>query len=725
ADNFRNETTFALSNGYLGTRGTYEEGYDFPLDKGLEGNYINGFYESVPIRYGEWNYGFPQQSQSLLNLPNLKTTEIYIDNERLDLRTGTTKHYKRTLYLRHGLVRRTLIWESPQGKRIRYESLRFVSFTAQHVMAQRVSITPLNFHGEIQIVSRLDADVENHTAATNPLIDYGPYGRALEPASITAIDDMLLYRGRTSGSSLALACGSFHFVNGRKTGELYHANGLTALVKYTVKDSVTLDKFIAYASSLDMAEEKLADFISCTLKSTAALGFNELLEQQKAYAQSFWEKADIEIMGDDAIQQGLRFNLFHVMQAAGRNGRTGLGAKGLSGEGYEGHYFWDTEIYALPLFSYTCPDIAKALLDFRYNGLGAARERARELGHPAGALYPWRTINGQECSTYVPLGTAQYHINADIAYAFWQYVKITDDMEYLKTRAAEVLCETARVWADVGCFSEARDGLYTICCVTGPDEYTAFVDNNFYTNYMARENLHAATEAVTWLMENDPAAYQKLAEKIALVPDELPIWQFIADHMYLPYSEELGVYLQDDGFLMRKPWDDAQVPAEKRHLLYENYHPLFVWRQRMAKQADTVLALVLHDGHFDQATLARHYDFYQDVTLHHSSLSTCIFGILAARIGRYEDMYRYFGEAARMDLDDHHGNFHTGIHAANMAGTWLSVIYGLAGLRIIKGQLDFSPHLPRPWKGYRFRLRYQGKAMEVKVGKNGYDLKYI
>jgi alpha,alpha-trehalose phosphorylase len=242
---------------------------------------------------------------------------------------------------------------------------------------------------------------------------------------------------------------------------------------------------------------------------------------------------------------------------------------------------------------------------------------------------------------------------------------------------------------------------------------------------MARENLRAAAEAVEWLRENDYPAYLELADKIGLLPDEVIVWQFVADNMYLPYHEKLGVYLQDDGFLMRKPWDDSLIPAEKRHLLYENYHPLFIWRQRMAKQADTILALVLYSELFDRETLERHYDFYQEVTLHHSSLSTCIFGILAAKIGRFEDMYRYFNESARMDLDDHHNNFHTGIHAANMAGTWLSVIYGFAGLRLVEGQLDLSPHLPEAWIGYRFRLRFQGKAMEIKVDKDGYKIDYL
>ncbi|MDR1664536.1 MAG: glycoside hydrolase family 65 protein, partial [Clostridiales bacterium] len=380
--------------------------------------------------------------------------------------------------------------------------------------------------------------------------------------------------------------------------------------------------------------------------------------------------------------------------------------------------FWDTEIYILPVFTHTLPALAKPLLDYRYNTLGEARKRARVLGHPKGALYPWRTINGREASTYVPLGTAQYHINADVAYAFWQYVRVSGDTEYLKEKAAEVLFETARVWADVGCFSGARDGKYCICCVTGPDEYTAFVDNNFYTNLMARENIKAALETAKWLKENAAAAYRDLAEKIGLEPQEIAHWEKIAENMYLPYDEKAAVYLQDDGMPLRKEWDDSKIPPEKKHLLYENYHPLYLWRQRMAKQADSILGMYLHSHLFNGDEIKRNYDFYQKLTLHHSSLSTCIFGILACGVGYRDEAYRYFSESARMDLDDHHHNFYAGIHAANMAGTWQAIVNGFAGLRTSGGELSLTPYLPGQWKSYEFIITYRSSRLKIRVTEN-------
>ncbi|MEG2395354.1 MAG: glycoside hydrolase family 65 protein, partial [Ruthenibacterium sp.] len=344
------------------------------------------------------------------------------------------------------------------------------------------------------------------------------------------------------------------------------------------------------------------------LESAEKSGFVPLAALQSKAMADFWQCADVIIQGNDSLQQGVRFNLFHCMQAAGRDGRTGMGAKGLSGEGYEGHYFWDTELYLLPVFTHTCPALSRGLLDYRYATLPQARARAHELGHPNGALYPWRTINGTEASAYYPLGTAQYHINADIAYAFWQYVTVTGELDYLSDCAAEVLCETARVWADVGSFSDSRDGKYCICCVTGPDEYNALVDNNFYTNLMARENLRTALTALSLLQKSRPAGYLRLIDKIKLKAEETALWQRIVDHMYLPHDDHLGIYLQDDGYLQRKPWDETQIPPEKRHLLFENYHPLFVFRHPMSKQADTILGLYLYDGLFDTAELRRNFE---------------------------------------------------------------------------------------------------------------------
>ena len=732
-NNYRNETTFALSNGYIGTRGTFEEAYPFDVDTGLEGNFVNGFYESNEIRYGEANFGSPLLSQSLLNLPNLKEIHVILDGEEFTMEQGEVKEYARTLHMKDGILERKLTWTASSGKMTEIHIFRLLSFARKNIMAIRYQVRPVNYAGTVEFVSKMQADVENHTRKTNPIVDYGPFGRRLDPDKVKAENDISYYEGTTKGSHLTVACGSVHelWCDGQtvtdvnwmaEAGEMDTVSRVSLSAKEG--ECVTLDKFICYSTSLDMEKEKLEAFVQDELAAAKSEGYEKLKEQQKSYMQDFWKTADVEIKGNEELQQGLHFNLFHIIQSAGRDGKTGMGAKGLSGEGYEGHYFWDTEMYVLPVFVYTDSELAKQLLNYRYDTLDDARDRAKVLGHMKGALYPWRTINGKEASTYFPLGTAQYHINADIAYAFKLYLDITGDDQYLIDRAAEVLVETARVWADVGCFAECKDNKYCICSVTGPDEYNAIVDNNFYTNLMARENIRSAMWALDRMKSLDEDAYNKLVEKLELEDEELEYWERIINNMYFPFDEKLQIYPQDDGFMMRKPWDESKIPEEKRHLLYENYHPLFVYRQKMSKQADAILGMLLHSNFFTEEELKRNYDFYQTVTLHHSSLSTCIFGILASQIGYDEEAYKYFSQSARMDLDDMHDNFYAGIHAANMAGTWQGIVFGFAGVRSNTGELTIHPKLPEQWKSYEFCVEYHGSDMRIKIeqGKVTYKL---
>lgn len=719
-NNYRNETTFALSNGYIGTRGTHEEGYAFDEQHGLEGNFLNGFYEAEDVRYGEWNYGFPTRSQTILNVPNCKTIRLQVDGEPFDLHSGTIGAYRRTLDMQRGLVIREVTWTSPVGgKTVCIRNERYVSLAHKNRMAQRYTVTAVNEPVTITWESVLDADVENHTRTTNPLVDYGPFGRHLLPDQITAENDRLTCKSTAMNSGLSMACGSVHVLSDAPSEVQYAREDARASVAYILPigqgQSVTLDKLTVYTDSLDMQDREMLPFVERELTAFTADGYDAEQAAHVAAMSRFWDTADIRVDGDVPLQQGLRFNLYHIMQASGRDGKTGMGAKGLSGEGYEGHYFWDTEMYVLPVFVYTQPDLARSLLDYRYHTLDQARARARVLGHPIGALYPWRTINGEEASTYFPLGTAQYHINADVAYAFQLYVTVTGDIDYLADRAAEVLCETARVWANVGCYAESRGGKYCICAVTGPDEYNAIVDNNFYTNLMAQQNLYHAVQALETLERERPEAYRRLVSKISLDPSEPQEWRRVADNMYLAYDEERQVYLQDDGFMLRKPWDDSRIPPEKRHLLYENYHPLFIYRQRMSKQADAIMGMMLYSSLFTDEELRRNYEFYQSVTLHHSSLSTCIFGILASRIGYYEDGCTYFAQSARMDLDDYHDNLYAGIHAANMAGTWQSIVFGFAGLRLSGSDAEFRFYLPANWTGYHFRIRLRGAVLGIDV----------
>mgnify|MGYP000404581430 CR=1 FL=1 len=725
--NYRNETTFALSNGYIGTRGTFDEGYPFTVDEGLEGNFINGFYESEHIRYGEWNFGFPETSQSLLNLPNLKKTTIEVNGEMFDLKAGEIVEYSRSLLMNEGIVVRNVVWKSPKGKEVKATFKRLVSLADKNIMAIQIKVTPINFEGTVKFSSYVEAGVENHTRKTNPLVDYGPFGKHLVVEELKSDEDYILYQGETKNSKLSMACGSVVVTDGHMTEcVIGEEDGHTSYEVYAEEGKeVTFEKMIAYTSELDMPKEEILPFIRAKLSEAKVLGYDKYEALQKEKMDEFWSKADIKIEGDEELQQGIRFNLFHIMQSAGRDGRTGMGAKGLSGEGYEGHYFWDTEMYVLPVFVYTDSELAKQLLNYRYDTLDDARDRAKVLGHMKGALYPWRTINGAEASTYYPLGTAQYHINADIAYALSLYLQVSGDVEYLKEKGAEILIETARVWADVGSFAECKDGRYCICDVTGPDEYNVLVDNNFYTNLMARENLRDAVGAVSYLNENAPEVLSRLEEKIDFSIEEIEMWNQIIEKMYFPYDEKRQIYPMDDGFMMRKPWDESKIPPEKRAWLYENYHPLFIMRHRMSKQADAILGMYLHSNLFTEEEIRRNYDFYQEVTLHHSSLSTCIFGIVACDIGYLDEAYKYFSQSARMDLDDYHNNFYAGIHAANMAGTWQAIVNGFAGVRCQDSKLRFKPVIPKEWEEYRFRIKRKGTLLEVTVSKQEARFKII
>lgn len=722
-NNYRNETIFSLGNGYLGSRGTFEENYDFGKGNGMEGNFINGFYESETIRYGEFNFGFPEKSQSMLNVTNAKIIRLFVDGEEFHMYDGTIREYKRNLSLKDGILQRTCIWETKSGKQLRVTIQRMASFSHKNLLSIRYQVESLNFTGAVQIVSQIETEVINHTNENNPLIDYGPYGISLLPEKVQTSDRTIevISRVKNNGFSLYTGCRHLfeteHGVRTVKEDTKGHLPSLT--FEADVKEGCTfsMTKHIIY-----MTHETDAEVCEVAgrkdLEGCGTISFADLKREQRAFLDSFWEKVDVSIEGDDAVQQGLRFNLFHILQSTGRDGITSIGAKGLSGEGYEGHVFWDTEMYMIPLYTHTYPEMARNLLLYRYHTLEAAREHAKELGHKSGALYPWRTINGKEASAYYPLGSAQYHINSDIAYAINQYVQISGDMEFMYQYGLEMLCEISRVFADVGHFSEWKNGQYVINCVTGPDEYNAIVDNNFYTNLGARETLRATMRWLEMIKKEDISRFRVFTERLMLSEKECEYWQKIIENMYLGYDEKLGIYVQDDTFLQKKPWDAETDKEKKQSLLYVNYHPLYVFRHQMCKQADTPLAMLLFNHLFTAEEMKQNYEFYYPRTVHHSSLSQCIYAIIESRLGRHDAAYRNFVTSARMDLDDCHNNVYAGIHGANMAGTWMTLTYGLAGMNTTDGTLHFDPYLPERWKSYSFKIVYHGCALKILIEKN-------
>ena len=443
-------------------------------------------------------------------------------------------------------------------------------------------------------------------------------------------------------------------------------------------------------------------------------GFDDLLTRQREHLDRFWDRADVRVQAKGnpvRLQQAIRWNLYQVAQASWRAEGAGIPAKGLTGHGYEGHYFWDTEVYVLPLLSYTQPRIARNLLRFRHSMLDRARERARELSQ-RGALFPWRTINGEEASANFQAGTAQYHINADIAYAIRRYTHVRGDLGLLGEVGAEILVETARLWADLGFYG--TDGRFHLHGVTGPDEYTTVVNDNTYTNLMARLNLNFAAEAVRRLREERPQDYTALAHKVALGPEEVESWERAAAVMEVPFDQERGIHPQDDTFLDREVWDLDGTPPERFPLLL-HYHPLVIYRRQVIKQADIVLAMFLVGNEFSEEQKRRNFDYYDPLTTGDSSLSACVQSILAAEIGNQRQAIEYFDYALFMDLANVAGNASDGVHVASAAGVWSSLVFGFGGVRDFDGQLSFAANLPQVWDALAFSLRFGDRQIRVQL----------
>jgi alpha,alpha-trehalose phosphorylase len=486
---------------------------------------------------------------------------------------------------------------------------------------------------------------------------------------------------------------------------------------------IQLTKYMAYHTSRTASARELCGRAEWTLDRVTTHGFSQLLASQEQFLSDFWRRSDVRVKDVEdrtkrttvEIQAAIRFNLFHILQASARADDAGVPAKGLTGQAYEGHYFWDTEIYLLPFLTYTSPRIAKNLLAFRYRMLPQARARARQLGH-RGAMFPWRTVNGEEASAYYAAGTAQYHINADIAYALRKYVQATGDERFLWDCGAEMLVETARLWLDLGFYSDAKGGRFCINAVTGPDEYNTVVNNNAFTNLMARENLRYAVQTVQTMREVEPDAFNVLAHKTSLETSEVEEWLRAADKMYVPFDDKLKIIPQDDDFLAKEPWDFLNTPSDHYPLLLF-YHPLNIYRKQVIKQADVVLAMFLLGDAFPPETKKRNFEFYDPLTTGDSSLSSCVEAIIAAQTGDVEKAIRYGMAALLMDLADVGGNVKDGCHIASMGGTWMMLVYGLGGMRDGEGMLSFWPRrAPQDNAILRFPVTYRGRILEVEIG---------
>ncbi|MGC3986788.1 MAG: glycosyl hydrolase family 65 protein [Pseudorhodoferax sp.] len=722
------ETLFCLGNGRIGLRGTHEEGRVWP-GTDQDATYLNGFYDVADIAYAENAYGLARLHQFIVAVPNGKAVAWQIDGEAFDPAIGRIEDYTRSFDLRRGLLTRRFVWVSPRGRRVSVHSTRLVSLERDAVCALRYELQVLDGPAHIAIESVIDARAQDMEASDDPRAGSAHAAKSLIEVSAERRGPQVLLVHRTKRSDMVVASALHSLAWLAGVGALAPQDaGAAACLGHRFEaelrqhDTLRLDKVFGLMGSQHAPAEDLPVLLARAVEQAVEAGFEQLCAEQAAYLARYWQDADIVIEGDDALQQGMRFNQLHLLQSVGRDGRTNIAAKGVTGSGYDGHYFWDTEIYVLPMLLHTQPQIARRLLEFRYHTLDAARARAREMAHAQGALFPWRTISGPECSSYFPAGTAQYHINADIAFAVKRYWDVTGDDAFMLDHGAELVFETARIWMGLGHFQHGRFGdgstrRYCIHTVTGPDEYTALVDNNFYTNAMAQMHLGFAAELVQWLAQQHAGQLLQLQLRIGLDLREAETWQEAARHMYLPYDERLGVHPQDDGFLAKPRWDfDGDGP--KRPLLL-HYHPLVIYRHQICKQADVLLALLLLGEQFSLDDKRRDFDYYEAITTHDSSLSRCIFGIVASEVGYAEKAYAYFADGVRTDLDDHHRNTRHGVHTAAMAGAWLGIVAGFAGLRMRRRMPCFSPTLPAGWRRYSFKLRVAGAQLELDIGPEG------
>ena len=716
------ETIFSLGNGYLGMRGCFEEG-----DPVFEnGTFINGFYEIWPICYGEEAHGFAKEGQTIVNVTDTKIIKLVVDDEPFILAEAHLLHFQRMLDLRLGTLDREILWETPAGKQVRIKSRRLVSYTQRHLAAMTYEVTLVNADARVVISSEMCNDPGDRLRQGDPRLHQSLKGKVLLPRINFCRAQRVILGHQTEHSGLNLACGIDHLLETDGRFEVSHESSEDeGKVVFSWEGqsgkTIKVTKFMAYHVSPALAAEKLAAEVEGTLDQAQARGFAPLLQEQQQQLADFWNRSDVQLTGDpertqhraEELQQAIRFNLFQIFQASCRLAGWGIPAKGLTGQAYDGNYFWDTEVYLLPFLIYNLPQIARNILGFRYKMLDHARQRAREVNEQ-GALFPWRTIDGEAASAYYAAGTAQYHINGDIMYALQHYVEVTGDQEFLFAAGAEMLVETARMWYGLGFFSERREGKFCLHGVTGPDEYTTVVDNNLYTNLIAQNNLSYAAATLTTLREKDPTRFAAVTRRTGLEVQEIDNWRRAGELMFLPFDTELEIHPQDDSFLYKEVWDFEHTPNDHYPLLL-HYHPLKIYRYQVIKQADVILAMFLLGDKFSPEQKRKNFDYYDPLTTGDSSLSLCIESIMALEGGYLDKALEYAQSAVLMDLGDVAGNVKDGCHMASLGGSWMFFVYGLAGLRDYGGRLNFHPRLPQGLKRLYFPLNIRGQVVEITV----------
>ncbi|KUN23043.1 glycosyl hydrolase [Streptomyces corchorusii] len=708
----QSESVFALSNGHIGWRGNLDEGEPH----GLPGAYLNGVYERHPLPYAEAGYGYPESGETMINVTDGKVIRLLVDDHPCDLRYGRLLAHERVLDFRSGVLSRTARWTSPGGRTVRITSRRLVSFTQRAVAAIVYEVEPVDGPTTVAVQSELVANEQLPSFHGDPRVAAATES-PLMPEEHFAQNTRLRLVHCTASSRLRVGTAADHLVEGpESTKWTAHSepdvSRLTVTADLVPGQPLRLVKFVAYGWSGERSLPAVHDQVDGAVAAAVSTGWDGLVAAQRVYLDRFWAGADVEVEGDAQIQQAVRFALFHVLQAAARGENRAIPAKGLTGTGYDGHSFWDTESYVLPVLTFTAPEAVASALRWRHRTLPAARERARQLGL-SGATFPWRTIDGAECSAYWPAGTAAFHVNADIAMAVVRYVMVTGDEEFERAEGLDLLVETARLWRSLG--HHDSEGVFHIDGVTGPDEYSAFSRDNLYTNLMARQNLLAAADAAV--------RHPHRAAELGVDDEEAAVWRDAAARMALPYNESLGVHEQSAGFTSFQRWNFEATPPDDYPLLL--HYPYFdLYRKQVVKQADLVLAMMECPHAFTEEQKARNFAYYEALTVRDSSLSASCQAVLAAETGHLRLAYAYLGEAALMDLDDLEHNTRDGLHIASLAGTWIALVAGFGGMRRYLGEdgqpgmLAFTPRLPEALSRVAFTVLVRGCRLKVDVGRS-------
>jgi alpha,alpha-trehalose phosphorylase len=704
------ESLFALSNGHIGLRGNLDEGEPH----GVPGTYLNGFYELRPLLAAEITYGTPESSQTLINVTNGKLFRLLVDDEPFDARYGELLAHDRALDFRNGTLKRVAEWKSPARRTVRVTSVRFVSFTHRAIAGFSYEIEPLDGPAYVVVQSELVTNEQLPRSGGDPRVATA-LEAALEGEDHFCVEGVAGLVHRTKRSGLRMAAAMDHVMHGTsRLSVTTQCSSDSARVVVTDQlepgQRLRIVKMVAYGWSAERTVPAMRDQVLAALAGARAAGWDALVADQRRYLDDFWQHADVEIEGDSELQQAVRFALFHVLSAGARAEGRAISAKGLTGTGYDGHAFWDTESFVLPLLTYTFPAATTDALRWRHATLPAAVDRAHDLGLK-GAAFPWRTIHGEECSGYWPAGTAAFHVNADIADAVIRYVNATGDQAFERDVGLDVLVHTARLWRSLGHYDV--HGSFRIDGVTGPDEYSAVADNNVYTNLMAVRNLTGAAAACE--------RHQDRTRELGVTPEEMAGWRAAADRMSIPFDDNLRVHEQAEGFTKHEEWNFAATSPDKYPLLL-HFHYFDLYRKQVVKQPDLVLAMHACPDSFTADEKARNFDYYERLTVRDSSLAACTEAVIAAEVGLLRLAYDYLAEGALLDLHDFERNTRDGLHLASLAGTWIAIVAGLGGMRDSAEMLRFAPRLPDGLTRLSFSIRYRAVCLHVEV--TAHDARY-